>query len=127
MDNVDQELFRVLRITVIFYGFLLLLIWIYSQITNQWGNIWLKNLMLLLIILMICSASVKYILGNKTLIGIFKQVKKHLENHPKLSKIFRAVYTYSKLKKKFRKYYFVIIFLSLLIIIIWIIANQYIH
>ncbi|MBP2045277.1 hypothetical protein J2756_000494 [Methanobacterium aggregans] len=127
MDDINQEMFRILRITVIFYGSILLLIWIYSQITNSWGNLWLKNLMILLIILLIFSASIKYILENKTIIRTFSSTKKYLENHPSLLKIFQTVVAYFKIKKGFRKYYLIIIFLYLIILIIWIIINHYVQ
>ncbi len=126
MDEIDQELFRVLRITVIFYGFILLLIWIYSQITNSWGTIWLRNLMFLLTILLIFSASTKYIIENKTLRKTINVSQKYLEKNPKLLKFVQAVLAYFKIKKKFRKYYLIIIFFTLLIIIIWLIINSYI-
>lgn len=126
MDDVNEEMFKVLRITVIFYGSILLLIWIYSQITNSWGNIWLNNLMLILIVLLIFSAFTKYVIENKTVIRIFNCAQKYLRNHPNLLKIFHAFFTYFKIKKKFRKYYFIFIFLSLLILIMWVILIHYI-
>ena len=126
MDDVNEEMFKVLRITVIFYGSILLLIWIYSQITNSWGNIWLNNLMLILIVLLIFSAFIKYIIENKTVIRIFNCAQNYLKNHPNLLKIFYAFFTYFKIKKKFRKYYFIFLFLSLLILVMWFILTHYI-
>jgi len=126
MNDRDQELFRILRISVTFYGLFLLIIWIYFQLTNSWGTGWLNSIMVLLIILLIFSGSTKFILENKTLLRIFSTVQKYLEEHPRLSNAFRAIMAYFKLKRKFRKIYLPVIFISLLIMILWIIVIQYI-
>lgn len=125
MDDRDQELFRILRSTAIFYGVLLLLIWVYAQLTNSWENEWLKSVMVLLIILLIFSGSTKFLMENKTLMRVFYSLQQYLGKHQGLLKVFHMILGYFKIKKKFRKYYFIILFFTLLITILWVIMGLY--
>jgi len=119
MNEQDQDLFKILRVSVLFYGFFLISLWIYSQLTNSWGKIWVKDLILLLIVLLIFSGSLKYILENPTLNKSFKTLKQYLEKHPSLMKLFKGILAFFKIKRKFRGYYLKIIFIYLLIVILW--------